>query len=310
MHNRFFTFCVLGLWLAMMGWLGTQKVLPSYWVGQPPTYKSIIAAKEDEPPVGWEIWVNDRKIGWAISGMEKIPQEMKEITSQVHFDELPLNELMAGWGKDLLRKLMLPGEGLELDARSSLTFDPLGKLIHFDSSVQFEPWKTKIRMQGSVEGSQLHVQIHAAEMTYTTEVAMPQNALLSDSLSPQTEMPNLRKGQSWTVPVFTPLHPSESPLEILHATVEGKELLSWNGGICDAWLVVYRRDPGSGFGDGTADRGKLWVLGDGRVIKQQSSIFNSTISFVRLSRGEAALLVKRTKERESRPPGAIEEELP
>ncbi|HEY4760413.1 MAG TPA: hypothetical protein VIH42_07530, partial [Thermoguttaceae bacterium] len=87
--------------------------------------------------------------------------------------------------------------------------------------------------------------------------------------------------------------------ELLHATVRGKEPFFWNGEIHDAWLVVYQSDPGLVFGANSRPRGSLWVLDDGRVIKQQAMIFDSTLSFVRMSEEDAAELVIKCQEEAS-----------
>jgi hypothetical protein len=78
----------------------------------------------------------------------------------------------------------------------------------------------------------------------------------------------------------------------MRATVEEKEPIYWNSEIYDAWVVVYRGDPGAGFAAKSGNRGKLWVLDDGTVIKQQAMIFDSILSFVRMSAAETAHLVE------------------
>ena len=137
------------------------------------------------------------------------------------------------------------------------------------------------------------MEIRSGDFSYSTDVPLPQHALLSDALSPQTQLPNLAIGQTWTVPALSPLRPTSNLMEMLHATVEGKEPIYWNGEIYDAWVVVYRSDPGISFGANSATRGKLWVLDDGTVIKQQAMIFDSMLSFVRMSGEETEKLVEK-----------------
>jgi hypothetical protein len=115
--------------------------------------------------------------------------------------------------------------------------------------------------------------------------------LLCDAFSPQSQLPGLRVGQTWTVPVFTPLAFGKSPVEIVYATVESVEPVLWNGSMTDCWLVVYRTDTGNG-GSHREWRGKLWVSRDGTVVKQQVVLFDSTITFDRLPEDEALKLAK------------------
>jgi hypothetical protein len=74
---------------------------------------------------------------------------------------------------------------------------------------------------------------------------------------------------------------------VLQATVEGIKPMLWYGGTVDTWLVVYRGDPGAGTARTESPRVRLWVRGDGTVLKQEASLLDSTITFVRLSEEEA-----------------------
>ena len=73
------------------------KVLPPLLVGRPPSYETILKAQEQEPPAGWEMTFNGRKLGWAVCDATRLPNHMTEIRSRVHFDELPLWEIPPGW---------------------------------------------------------------------------------------------------------------------------------------------------------------------------------------------------------------------
>ncbi len=198
-----------------------------------------------------------------------------------------LQELTRGWSRALFRLIEQPPGKLTMDIQSTLTIDTLGKLLRFDSRVQIDPLKNVAADAGDCRRLQLHVEIRSGDFSYSTEVPLPQHALLSDALSPQTQLPNLATGQTWAVPAISPLRPTNNLMEMLHATVEGKEPIYWNGEIYDAWLVIYRSDPGMSFGSNSSNRGKLWVLEDGTVIKQQAMIFDSVLSFVRMSDEEA-----------------------
>ena len=105
-------------------------------------------------------------------------------------------------------------------------------------------------------------------LRFAAKFLLPPKALLSDALSPQTQLPGFAPARRWTVPVYSPLWPAK-PLEIIYATVDGTEPVLWNGAVEDAWLVVYRSEPGSGAGSSQSPRGKLWVRRDGTVLKQQ-----------------------------------------
>ena len=293
MHSRWFNATVVVLWLATMGWLVTEKVLPPLLVGEPPNYQTIVDAQKKEPPAGWRLMFNDRPVGWALSSTASQPNGLTEIRGRVHFDTLPLEEMTPGWLRTLFRLVERPVDGLKMDARSVLFIDPLGRLVRFESVVKLDPLNEVIRVRGDVEGKQLQLVVRSGDFSFTNEAYLPSNSLLGDALSPQTQLPGLRAGQTWTVPVYSPLRPANNPLEIFRATVEGSEPVYWDDGMVDAWLVVYRSDPGGSVGGNQNARGKLWVRGDGAVLKQQIMLFDSTMTFFRLPDERAVELEKK-----------------
>jgi hypothetical protein len=125
-------------------------------------------------------------------------------------------------------------------------------------------------------------------------MSLPSHGLLGDVLSPQMQLGDqLRTGQTWKVPSCNPFSPNfKDPLEILQATVEGREVIFWDGEMKRTWLVVYRSDPGSKLGEKPTDRQKLWVRRDGTVLKQQITVLGSSMTFVRMSDADSASLAE------------------
>jgi hypothetical protein len=123
--------------------------------------------------------------------------------------------------------------------------------------------------------------------------------VLSDSLAPQSRLPNLREGQEWTVETYSPLlalsqaGQQKVPTEILHARVEGLAPVVSNGRQVEAWVVVFRGDPGSSLTGGGDVRGKMWVTRDGVILKQEVQVFSATMTFVRQGDDEAERLYRR-----------------
>jgi hypothetical protein len=297
MHGRLFNVTVALLWASSMTWLIVQKVLPSLRIGEPPSYQSILEAQKEESEVGWKLFLNDRELGWASSKTERYSSGIVEIESCVHFHRLPLNELVPRPFRELFHELQPAGDKISMETASRLTIDPLGRLLRFDSTVSVDSIKNVIRMSGVLEGSRMQLQIRSSGLSYTREFNLPPKALLGDALSPQTHLPNLRAGQSWTVPVFNPLRPANDPMEILHASVEEPEFIDWRGKILKAWVVVYQIDSGYGISSQRAPQSVLWVREDGRVLKQQITLFDSsTMTFERLGRDESRQLVEQSLE--------------
>jgi hypothetical protein len=293
MHSRTFSTTVCLLWLVSMTWLVSQKVLPALRTGQPPNYRTILEAQKQIPVVGWRLAFNHRELGWALTETKLQENGMTEIGSRVHFSELPLAELTSIMSRVFNRILENHPKKLALDTRSSLLIDPLGKLARFDSTIRTNAIPDPMRVRGVVEGSQMRVTINFMEISKELkDIYLPQNALLGDALSPQSELPNLCEGQTWTVPSFSPFRSDNAHMEIQIAKVEGRELIHWNDEIVDAWVVVYQHDPGRGFVNKQTPRDKVWVADDGRVLKQQATIFDSTMTFTRMTDQEARKLAR------------------
>jgi hypothetical protein len=291
MHGRWFNAAVVMLWLATMSWLVTDKVLPQLLVGEPPSFRRIVDAQKRLPPVGWKISLDGRQLGWALTETAQQPTDLMDICSRVHFDSLPLEKLLPGWFPPLTRLLGNQKGRPRLDEWGLLVIDPLGHLLRFDSTVRLRPWNVIVTVRGTVEGRLMKLQVSMGDVSLPYEAKLPTNALLSDALSPQTQLPGLHAGQTWSVPVYNPLWPVKDPVEIVRATVEGKEQVVWKGATHNAWLVVYRGDGGSGLG-GHKPKGMLWVRRDGAVLKQQATLFDCTLAFVRMTDQEAVDLTK------------------
>jgi hypothetical protein len=290
MHGRWFNSGVVLLWLITMTWLVKEKVLPPLLVGEPPNFSQIIEAQEQAPPVAWRMLCNGRRLGWALSDAQLRPDKMTEIHGRVHVRAWKLTEAMSGGLRALCRILGQSIDSLQMDAWSVLTIDPLGGLVQLDSAVRLPPFNDVLSVSGTVEGNQLHLQFKAGEMSMRTDSFLPSHALLSDALSPQTQLPGLRAGQSWTVPVYSPLLPSNSPLEIIYATVERIEPILWDGEMQQTWVVEYRTEPNN-TGVEQIPRGKLWVRRDGTVLEQQVLFLDTPITFIRLTDAEAVALI-------------------
>lgn len=291
MYSRTFGITVCLFWLVAMTWLVSQKVLPSLRVGQPPNYNTILSAQKQNPLVGWRLELNKHELGWALSETKPQDNGMTEIDSRLHFNHLPLSELMSVMSRMFNRVLENNNPKIAFDAHSSLIIDPLGKLVRFDSTLRVADVPDSVRIRGEVEGSRLQVSIDSTLLSTKKEVYLPENAIVGDAFSPQAQLPNLREGQTWTAPSFTPFVES-APMEIQIATVEGREIITWNDEIIDCWLVVYRNDPGHGLRSGQKPREKLWVADDGRVLKQQSNLFDSTLTITRMSNADSKRLAK------------------
>jgi hypothetical protein len=302
MENRWFTSMVVLTWLATTTWLVVSKVLPPLRRGEPPSYRSMYNADgQSDPPVGWEMSIGGKPLGWAITRVEPNGEKATRVYSHIHFDQIPLEEFSQAWMRTIIRSALRSADTLQMDADSELQIDSLGHLSNFISTLHPAGFSNTIRIRGRVQGSQLNISIEAGEGMYHFETYLPADSLVADELSPQPRMVGLHLGQEWTVPVFSPLRdPTMNlPIEILQAKVESRDLLMWDDKAVPVNVVVYRADSGSALSSTQLPRSKLWVCDDGTVLKQEVAILKAKLLFSRLSTERSALLDLKSREEEA-----------
>ncbi|MGH7138152.1 MAG: hypothetical protein ACREHD_20570 [Pirellulales bacterium] len=286
-----------------MSWLVRAKILHSLVVGEPPTYRKILSGPQaPETPISWSILLNDAPLGWAEARNHVLDNGVTEMRSHVRITRMPLSEITPGWMNSLLNLLAGSGEWSELrlavDAQSSLEIDPLGRPIGVYSRAilgdednlpqntridgQIVPGTVQITLQGTFEGSQLKLKVRSGQMVYNTVAYLPPNALMGDALAPQSRLPDLKVGQTWTMPVYSPLRLPTAPVELLQATVEWREPIMWREHVVSTYLVVFRNDPGVELSSNQTARAKAWVHSDGTVLKQEINLLSARLTFERL----------------------------
>jgi hypothetical protein len=283
MHSRWYSSAIVMLWLSTMSWLVWQKVLPPMLVGEPPKQQEVLAARSHELPVGWDISFNGRNLGWAMSTVQRRLDGGLVLRGLAHFNELPVNEITPGWIQTLFKLAEHSAARIRLDARSSVVLDCEGRPTGFRSVVELPPLGDTIELDGQIEGTRMNLVARSGEFSFTTQTHLPVGALVGDTLAPQTQLPGLHLGQTWTVPVLSPLRPPNSPVEILRATVERMVVYSWEGVTYDTWLVVYRAESGLSLLGGARPQGRAWVRQDGMVLRQEVNLMDCTLTFTRMS---------------------------
>ena len=292
MGNHPFNVIVILFWLATMTWLVVVKVVPPLRVGEPPSYSSILKNQDQvERPTCWSVRLNDQPIGWAATKAVRREDGITELFSRVYLRDLPLDEFAPPWLADLLKPLLGQFGPLDVDKRSLLTIDPLGRLVGLETKVRVADIPDAIKVHGQVEGSALTLTVLSGGVSHKLEQYLPPDALMTDELSPQASMPGLRVGQTWTVPLYSPFRSPSSPMEILQAAVEPGGKITWDARRINSRVIVYRNDPGSGL-IGNETRGRVWVGDDGLVLRQEISVFRSRVHFVRLGEGQAEGIVR------------------
>lgn len=268
---------VLIFWCITSGWLVVAKILPSLAPSSRPGYQALYSA--EGRPVAWTVLWNDQPLGWALSQTHPEVDGGMEVESMLHFDRLPVDEVLPSWTKLILRRTVDPQSLFAMDARGHLSIDPAGALRSFRSAIDLPSVAEQVVLSGTIDKGDVTVLVSTRDMHYSTSRHLPTNVALGDELSPQATLPGLFPNRRWTVPVYSPLRSGQSPIEILHAQVAAEETMFWDDALVRVDVVHYRDDPASHH----EPRCRLWVDRSGKVLKQESVVLGSKLVFVRRS---------------------------
>jgi len=278
---------VVVFWCVTTGWLVVEKILPSLAPGSPPGYQALYASGNRLASVAWTVSWNDLPLGYATSEAVRTEAGGMEVESLLHFDRLPIDEMLPAWTKLLLRPTVAPGTTLTLDARSRMEIDADGHLRAFSSKVDLPGTVDCVTLDGTVDDGDVSILIRARDMRYTTVRHLPAQLTIGNELSPQATIPGLYRNRRWTVPIYSPLRPGHAPIEILHAHVAGDEMMAWGDDLVRVHVVHYADDPAAH----REPRCRLWVDQEGRVLRQESVMLGSKLAFVRRTDDDARRLV-------------------
>lgn len=287
---------IVAAWAVSMSWLVTSKIMPSWSSDAPPGNQALYATDNKLIPVAWRVLWNDAPVGYSISRATRRPDQGLEVESLMHFDFMPLDEMLPLW----LQSFVQPGANkritIPFDTRGTITLDKRGSLQSFDSTVAIPGSHGRIAIKGTVKDGLVSVVVDAHGMLYEVDRRLPDDVMIGDELSPQATMPGLAVGRRWIVPTYSPLRPAGSPIEFLHAHVVGERVFFWEDSLTKVHEVCYRVDPTAPHHD---PRFTMLVDVNGRVLKQESMFLGARLTFVRRSDKDAEALVKRIDEEQA-----------
>lgn len=286
LHRPWLAPIVVAFWIATSGWLVTAKILPAWRPGSPPGYQGLYGEGSRLRPVGWTVQWNGCPLGWAVAESTRAADGGLTVDSHLHFERMPVDEVLPSWASMLFNGMLRSRSLSTFDARGRLSIDERGRLLAFRSAVSVAGMANDVVLEGKVRDGQVAIDVRAGDLHYQMSRHLPEQLTIGDELSPQASMPGLYEGRRWTVPIYSPLRPGHSPLEILHAEVGPEETFFWENNLVRVNVVSYREDPSSS----RPPRSRIWVDRSGRVLKQESSVLAGTLTFVRRSDEAAARL--------------------
>ena len=150
MLNRWYVIAVLACWLASMGWLLVEKILPTLREGDRPQYVDVLPDVEAPPrEVRWAIHYGDRILGQARSLSIREDDGSGRMESTVQFDKLPLREIMSnllGALGTLLNPLLAGNDDPSMTVESKMEVNSEGRLDSFVTDLSIVDLPNLIRV--------------------------------------------------------------------------------------------------------------------------------------------------------------------
>lgn len=281
MANRIFVSAVVLLWLSSMTWLVSERILPSFFDGQPP----IVQAYEDGQAVAWQVMWKNMLVGQAASLRLTGELGTTDLFNRVVLEEFPVMELAPSWIRAAVGNL---GE-MTFDVLTRVEFDPLGKFSAFNSRIKLNDMPSVLQMTGRIEESYLNLKVRSSDFSHTTRIYLPNSEVLSEALFPDANLPYLHIGRSWQEKVYSPFSSPADPVDLVQVEVVAVETIEHHAEVRRVMRVEYKSVVGSGIPEHARTQGIAWVdPKTGDVLRRDVHLGSSKLRFERLPK-EAAM---------------------
>jgi hypothetical protein len=279
MANRIFVSAVVILWLCSMTWLFTDRILPTFQGGQPPSLETF----KNGQAVAWEVEWGGEKVGSAASVRVPGAGGSVELHNRIALENMPIIDLAPAW-----MRMAVPSLGdMSFDVISSIEFDSLGNFSSFNSRVILNDMPSVLKLSGRVKDSYLRLNVISGQLPYEVVVYLPDSKSLNEALFPGGELHYMYVGRQWQEEVYSPFRATGDPIELVHAEVVSEETLEYCGETRRVLRVEYHGMIGSGISDKARLQAISWVEPTGDVLRRDVFLGSSKLRFNRLSNNEA-----------------------
>jgi hypothetical protein len=287
LRNAIYSVFVLTVWGSMMSWLLMAKILPSFWIGDPPS-----TGVPSTEPVCWDVKIGNKHIGWAVSQWVPGASESAEIHSRIVVEKLPIDQIVPfdrvapRWTVALLNRT----SSLRLDMRSRTTLDALDQLAMFETKVQVNELPTPFYVQGRVRGGVLDMRSQFGDQVHRFDYPWNRNAILGSELMPDAKLMQVYVGRKWQREVYNPLMGDKGPSELIEAEVVEEEQIFFHGELISTRRIEYRSVNADGVSSNNRRRARLWVAEDGTVLREELVLMDMALTFDRVPAEQAEQL--------------------
>ena len=280
MANRVFVCAVVLLWLSSMTWLVTERILPSFFGGQPP----IVQAYENGEAVAWEVHWKGKRVGHAASVRLDGVGGATDLFNRVVLEDFPVMQLAPSWIRAAVGNL----GSMTLDVMTRVEFDAIGHFSSFNSRISLNEMPSILRMSGRIEESYLQLKVRSSDFTHTTQIFLPNSEVLSEVLFPDARLPFMRIGRTWQEKVYSPFSSPADPVELVQVRVESVESIEQRGQAHRVLRVTYKSLASTGISATARTQGISWVDPEtGDVLRRDVYLGELKLRFERLPKEEA-----------------------
>ena len=168
MHRPWLTPIIIIFWCVTTTWLVVAKILPSLLPGSPPGYQALYASNNRLIPVAWGVLWKDQPLGWAVSESVRDDDGGVGVETILHFERLPIDELLPGWMKTLVGRALDGSVVFDFEARSTLSIDAEGVAADGTIFVSYLAHNTTL---AGVTGAATGVKLARSRTPYPTSAA-------------------------------------------------------------------------------------------------------------------------------------------
>jgi hypothetical protein len=241
--GRLLSWGIVAFWLVMMGLLVHQEVLPALRLGEPASYRSLLAQQRGPKTVRMGIYAFDRRLGTSVSTVRPQRDGSTQVVNQT--------EISLGF---------LPTTGARLTPLTTVTSEseawvsPLFRLQSFSLRVRSALFA--VEMRGVVDGEELIFSVWSGGQTQTARIPFDPEMPIGESLGPIWPSGNLKVGRQWGINLLDPrdLTLSQALVEVVG---EGRRV--WQGKVVRTYRLKVTYE-GNGF--------EAEVTADGELLRQ------------------------------------------
>ncbi len=298
MGGKLYTSGIILVWLIVMSWLVSERILPSFFRGEPP--RSRVSHQTN--PVAWHIQADNKPCGIAVVQAVKSQYDVMTVHSLVSLDRIPWPKSAPIWMSAFKSSI----DSLSIDIRTRIGFDSFERLADFETKFLVDDNTHPVVLRGQINGGMLKLKVRAASITKTFEHAWSHDGIIASEMMPETKMLGVYPGRTWQKEVFSPIASPHRPIELLQVVVAPTERFEFNGKIRRVNPVEYRSGDRVGTSNLERLKARVLVAENGEVLQQQIFFMGSSLTFTRMNEeASKAMAIKRLKIVDYSPASAI-----